>query len=387
MESVLQDLSGLVAYVCKTDIVSFGLLDEQQRWHELPATGGRISPAAGVAVFAAIAECSDLWIVPDTHARDDLPAALLGIGAEFRFCMIAPLRDADGRVGGALWTAGQIPHQISAKEEALLRALLRQACRQFELQRGLQASAEQASELARLASFPEQNPHPVVEFELSGQVTYQNPAARKRFPDLGEAGLTHAFFDRISVDVAALQQGEQEVVVREVTLRDTVYEQRLRRIPQTRLIRIFAYDITARVRAEEMRCEMQTQIIRAQAAAMAEMSAPLIPLSEKILLMPLVGRLDPRRAGLVVDTLLRGIAQHRARSVILDTTGIVDMDALIAHAILRATQAAKLLGSQIILTGIGAEGAKSLVALGADLHGVIFQSTVQMGVSFALGSR
>lgn len=66
MESVLQDLSGLVAYVCKTDIVSVGLLDEQQRWHELPATGGRISPAAGVAVFAAIAECPDLWIVPDT---------------------------------------------------------------------------------------------------------------------------------------------------------------------------------------------------------------------------------------------------------------------------------------------------------------------------------
>lgn len=389
LAAVLQDLAGLVAHVCKSEIASIGLLDDQQRWHQLPGVEGAIvTPSASSALFAEIAACPDLWIVPDTHAGDEPPAALmLGVGTEFRFFVGAPLRDATGQVAGALWTAGRIPHQMSAKEETLLRSLLRQVSRQFELQRGLHASAELARELARLASFPEQNPHPVVEFDVGGRVTYQNPAARTRFPDLGKAGLAHTFFERIATDVGALQQGGQEVVVREVALGDAIYEQRLRRIPQTGLIRVFAYDITARVRAEEMRCEIQEQTIRAQAAALIEMSAPLIPLSDQILLMPLVGSIDPRRAGLVIDTLLRGIVQHRARSVILDATGVSAMGAPIADAILRATQAARLLGTRIILTGLGAEGAKALVALGARLQGIIVHSTVQQGVSYALGAR
>jgi len=384
---VLQELAALFAHVCGTETATISLRDGQGRWHELSTTGAK-TLVADVTPYLALARGADLWIVPDAREGEGLLISrLFNLAPAQRFFVGASLRDAEGGALGVLWTTGSVAHQVTTKEQALLRSLVRQVCRHIELQPSPQTSAEAAGELARLASFPEQNPHPVVEFELGERITYQNPAARLHFPDMEEAGLTHPFFAQVVADVALLDQGVKKVVVREATVKDAIYEQRLRRIPHTRCCRIFAYDITARIHAEAARCQLQTQVIRAQAAAMAEMSAPIIPLSNRILLMPLVGTVDLQRAGLVIDALLRGIVQHRARVVILDTTGVATTDAAIADAVFRATRAARLLGSQIILTGIRAEGAQALVALHADLQGVVIYSTVQNGISHALGMR
>ena len=67
---------------------------------------------------------------------------------------------------------------------------------------------------------------------------------------------------------------------------------------------------------------MLEEIIRAQAAALVELSTPLIPISDEVVVMPLIGGIDPRRAEQVLRTLLSGIAAHRTGTAILDITGV-----------------------------------------------------------------
>jgi len=140
-----------------------------------------------------------------------------------------------------------------------------------------------------------------------------------------------------------------------------------------------AENITERKRVEQAREEM----IRAQQATLAELSTPLIPLSDQVMVMPLIGSVDSRRAQQVIETLLEGISTSGARVAILDITGVPLVDTQVANALLRAAQAVKLLGAQVVLTGIRPEVAQTLVGLGADLSGIVTRSSLQSGISYA----
>jgi PAS domain S-box-containing protein len=144
------------------------------------------------------------------------------------------------------------------------------------------------------------------------------------------------------------------------------------------------HDVTEQRRLQEERDRLQEQIIAAQQASLLELSTPLLPLDEDILAMPLVGRMDSRRAQQVMETLLEGIALHQAEAVILDITGVKMVDTQVAQAILQTAQAVRLLGAQIILTGIQPPIAQMLVHLGADLGGIVTCSTLQRGILYAL---
>jgi rsbT co-antagonist protein RsbR len=146
-------------------------------------------------------------------------------------------------------------------------------------------------------------------------------------------------------------------------------------------------DISESKLAEEAlrRSLVQDEIIRAQEAALAELSTPLIPFSDRVVVMPLVGAVDSRRAQQVIDTLLSGIANTRAQVVILDITGVAMVDTQVANGLLRAAQAVKLLGAQAVLTGIRPEVAQALVGLGVDLSGIVTRGTLQSGIAFAIG--
>jgi anti-anti-sigma regulatory factor len=143
-------------------------------------------------------------------------------------------------------------------------------------------------------------------------------------------------------------------------------------------------DITARKNAEAERAALQEEVIRAQQAALAELSTPLIPLSDEVVVMPLVGTLDSQRAQRVLEALLEGVAASRARVAILDITGVAVVDTQIANALVRAAQAVKLLGAQVVLTGIRAEVAQTLVGLGVDLAGIVTRGTLQSGIAYAV---
>lgn len=146
-------------------------------------------------------------------------------------------------------------------------------------------------------------------------------------------------------------------------------------------------DVTEQQRAEQERIALQEQVIAAQQAALRELSTPLIPLADGVLAMPLVGSIDSTRAQQVIETLLGGVAEHQAQSVILDITGVPVVDTQVANVLIRAAQSVKLLGAQIILTGIRPEVAQTLVGLGIDLSGIATQSSLQSGIAHAMRQR
>jgi PAS domain S-box-containing protein len=145
-------------------------------------------------------------------------------------------------------------------------------------------------------------------------------------------------------------------------------------------------DITDRKRGEEtlQKSRLQEEVIAAQAAALAELSTPCIPISDQVLVMPVIGTVDTRRAQQIMETLLHEIVSYQARIAIIDITGVVVVDTQVAQALLQAAHAAQLLGTQVVLTGIRPEVAQTLVGLGVNLHGIVTQSTLQNGIAYAI---
>ena len=146
-------------------------------------------------------------------------------------------------------------------------------------------------------------------------------------------------------------------------------------------------DVTAQVLAEAERIALQEQIITAQQAALRELSTPIIPITEGVIAMPLIGSIDSNRAQQVIEGLLTGVAELGASTAILDITGVLVVDTQVANALLRAAQAVKLLGAQVIITGIRPEVAQTLVGLGLDLSGITTLATLQSGIAWALARR
>ncbi|HEY1015337.1 MAG TPA: STAS domain-containing protein [Herpetosiphonaceae bacterium] len=128
------------------------------------------------------------------------------------------------------------------------------------------------------------------------------------------------------------------------------------------------------------------EIIDLQQTALQELSTPIIPIYEGILVLPLVGSIDSQRAGQIMEGLLEGISANSADVVIMDITGVPVIDTGVANYILQAARAARLLGSQVVLVGIGAEIAQTIVQLGIDLSGITTRSNLQTGIEFALGT-
>ncbi|HZF54169.1 MAG TPA: AAA family ATPase [Polyangiaceae bacterium] len=143
-------------------------------------------------------------------------------------------------------------------------------------------------------------------------------------------------------------------------------------------------ELAERARAEQERAALQEQIIATQESRMAEMSTPFLPITDQIMVMPLIGTLDSRRATQILEVALRGAQSRRAKMVILDITGVKQADAQVADTIIRTASALRLLGSKAILTGLRPEVAQTLVNLGIDLGMLTTHGTLQSAVRYAL---
>lgn len=143
-------------------------------------------------------------------------------------------------------------------------------------------------------------------------------------------------------------------------------------------------DISDQKNAELERIQLQEQVIAAQQAALRELSTPLIPISNGVVAMPLVGSIDSARAQQIVETLLEGVSNTRAATAIVDITGVPVVDTQVANTLLRAAQAVQLLGAKVVLTGIRPEVAQTLVNLGIRLDDIVTRATLQSGVAWAL---
>jgi PAS domain S-box-containing protein len=147
---------------------------------------------------------------------------------------------------------------------------------------------------------------------------------------------------------------------------------------------MIARDVTNQVQEEDRRTEQQQQIIVGQQAALRELSTPLIPLADSVVVMPIIGTIDAQRAQQIMETLLEGIAANQAEIALLDISGVRVVDTQVADALLRAAKAANLLGTRIVLTGIKAEVAQTIVHLGADMREIVTRANLQEGLRYAL---
>lgn len=125
-------------------------------------------------------------------------------------------------------------------------------------------------------------------------------------------------------------------------------------------------------------------IFELQKMSLLELSAPLIPVFENISVMPLIGTIDTSRAKLIMENLLEGVIKHRSEVVLIDITGVPVVDTMVAHHIIQAAEAVRLVGSKCILVGIRPEIAQTIVNLGIDLSNFPTKSTLKKGIETAL---
>ncbi|MBR3119240.1 STAS domain-containing protein [Oceanobacillus profundus] len=125
-------------------------------------------------------------------------------------------------------------------------------------------------------------------------------------------------------------------------------------------------------------------IVSLQRVALQELSAPLIPVMEGITIMPLIGTIDTERAKLIMENLLEGAIKHNSEVVLIDITGVPVVDTMVAHHIIQAAEAVRLIGSTCILVGIRPEIAQTIVNLGIDLSNFPTKSSLKKGFSTAL---
>jgi rsbT co-antagonist protein RsbR len=140
----------------------------------------------------------------------------------------------------------------------------------------------------------------------------------------------------------------------------------------------------------EQRVEERTREIRAamadlqrSAETIRELSVPVVPIGDGVLLLPLVGSIDSQRAALLLNQLLEALYRERAHAVLLDVTGVPVVDTQVARVLVQAAQAVRLLGAEPVLVGLRAEVAQTIIGLGLDLGEITALRDVRDGLAHA----
>src|SRR5881392_1833390 len=125
------------------------------------------------------------------------------------------------------------------------------------------------------------------------------------------------------------------------------------------------------------------RIIREQQEAIRELSTPVLQVRERLLILPIIGVIDPQRARQLTEQLLRSIRTNRAKVVVIDLTGVAAMDSSIANHLVQTVEASRLLGATVIVTGLSPEIAQTLVTIGVDLSEMATVGDLQGGIEEA----
>jgi rsbT co-antagonist protein RsbR len=125
------------------------------------------------------------------------------------------------------------------------------------------------------------------------------------------------------------------------------------------------------------------RVIRQQQDSIVELSTPVLQVRERLLILPIIGVLDNQRAQQLTEQLLRAIRSLRARMVVVDITGVADVDEAVADSLVRTVEASRLMGARVIITGLSSKIAQTLVTIGVDLTKMRTVGDLQGGIEEA----
>ena len=157
--------------------------------------------------------------------------------------------------------------------------------------------------------------------------------------------------------------------------------------PERNFILAVAKDVTLRHDAEErvrkLNADLERRILE-QSRAILELSTPIIKLFDEVVLLPLLGVIDTQRAQQLIENLLDSIVANEARVAILDVTGVPVVDTKVAQYLVSTVHAARMLGAEVVVTGIGPGTAQTITRLGVDVSPLRTAGTLRKGLSEAL---
>ena len=321
--------------------------------------------------------------------------------------LLLPLRWQDRSIGW-IHLGWQAPHRFSDGERRLFRGLARQAAAVLDnrllwdrTQRSIQDNRNQQQTLEILL---DHLPIGVTVIDTAGQRKRINRAGLA-IHDLTPDALTGdkqpelrtyhlgtdrriAHDERLSIRsmvVGQLLSGELEVERRDgrrIVVHGTAAPSRDEHGEITGCVLLYQ-DITGRIAAEREQTRVQDAILAAQTAALAERATPLIPLTDEILVMPIVGTIDPERGHQIQSALLALDGRTAVRVAILDLTGVPTLDQPGAEALISAARGLRLRGVVPILSGVRPDVAWTLVSLESALGELLVENNLQSALARA----
>ncbi len=125
------------------------------------------------------------------------------------------------------------------------------------------------------------------------------------------------------------------------------------------------------------------RIIAQQQAAIQELSTPVLRIRDRLLLLPIIGLIDSDRARQLTEQLLGAIREFRAGAVVMDITGVAAVDSKVANHLIQTVDAARLLGTTVVVTGVSPAIAQTIVTVGVDLSRIQTVGDLQGGLDLA----
>ncbi|UQA60706.1 AAA family ATPase [Polyangium aurulentum] len=144
-------------------------------------------------------------------------------------------------------------------------------------------------------------------------------------------------------------------------------------------------ELAEKARAQEEKRALLDAMQAAEEARRAELSTPLLPITDEVVVMPLIGTFDEERAERAIAAALAGVGASGASVLIIDITGVQGVNARVVEALVGASRAIGLLGAEVVITGVRASVARMLLELGTDVGGLVTRTTLKGGIAYAFG--